>query len=178
MTEQPGRRWRTAMENLWYVAQLKPNGERLAEENLVRQGFDVFAPTLRKTTPRKDRFRDELRPLFPGYLFVRSPAQAACWRAIGGTLGIRKLVSFGEGRPSAVPAGIIEWLREHFSHTDPVASDLRKGDLVRVISGPFCDLLARVEALPGRERIYVLLDVMGKERRVSITRKSLLPQLG
>ena len=164
------------MKESWYVAQLKPGSERVAEENLIRQGFDVFSPKLRRTAQRKGRFQDELRLLFPGYLFVRSPPDAACWRSIGGTLGIRKLVSFGESRPSVVPAPIIEWLKEHCSHSASSVTGITKGDLVRVISGPFCDLLARVDALPGRERIYVLLDFMGQERRVSIARQRLLLQ--
>src|SRR5687768_14691674 len=103
------------IDRVWYVAQLKAGAANIAEENLLRQGFEVFAPKVRRPMARNRRFREELRLLFPGYLFVRSAPQAACWRSIAGTLGVSKLVSFEQGRPSVVPSHIISWLKEYGS---------------------------------------------------------------
>jgi transcriptional antiterminator RfaH len=165
------------MEQLWYVAQLKAGGARVAEENLLRQGFAVFSPKVQRPSRRRHRLREELGLLFPGYLFVRSAADAASWRSIGATLGVSRLVTFGQNAPSAVPCDVIEWLREQCCNLSSWTSQkLKRGDMVRVISGPFCDFMARVEKLPSRDRIYLLLEFMGRERRISIGANQVLPQ--
>ena len=53
----------------WYVAQVKPNGFARAEANLDRQGFEAIP--LRRKTVRHAQMRDVLRPVFPGYLFIK-----------------------------------------------------------------------------------------------------------
>ena len=54
----------------WYLIQFKPNSHRLAERNLRQQGFETFLP-MQKITHRKiSRFVNDLKPLFPGYMFV------------------------------------------------------------------------------------------------------------
>lgn len=162
------------MNQVWYVAQLKPSGDQLAQENLVRQGFSVFSPKLRGTYRRQGRFRVELRSLFPGYLFVRSAPHPEHWRSIGGTLGVSKLVSFGGSGPSTVSDDVINMLIEYCSTAGADLDAIKEGDLVRVISGPFSELVARVEKLPSRERIWVLLEFMGQRRRVSLGAKEVL----
>lgn len=162
------------MDQCWYVAQLKPSGDQIAQENLVRQGFGVFSPKYRRTCRRQGRFRVELRSLFPGYLFVRSEPNPARWRAIGGTLGVSRLVSFGGNGPSAVSGDVIDMLAEHCRTAGADPDAVKEGDLVRVVSGPFAGLVARVEKLPIRERIWVLLDFMGQHRRISLGTEEVL----
>ena len=58
-------------EAKWYVAQVKPNGFASAEANLDRQGFETFMPLRRKTVRHARQMRDVLRPVFPGYLFIK-----------------------------------------------------------------------------------------------------------
>jgi transcriptional antiterminator RfaH len=164
------------LEDVWYIAQLKPRAERIAEQNLLRQGFRVFAPKIQRTFRRKGKFRTELQAIFPGYLLVRSSSHAARWRAIGSTAGVRRLVTFGENGPAALPAHVVDTLKAHYG--DPGSrgdSHPRKGDAVRVISGPFSDFVARVEMLPAKDRICVLLDVMGQHTRVSMAILNVIP---
>ena len=81
-------------EAKWYVAQVKPNGFASAEANLDRQGFETFMPLRRKTVRHARQMRDVLRPVFPGYLFIKFGSQRADWRKINSTLGVNKLISF------------------------------------------------------------------------------------
>lgn len=166
------------MKNVWYVAQLKPRAEHIAERNLLRQGFRTFAPKIRRTCRRKGQFRDELQPIFPGYLFVQSSSHPARWRAIGSTLGVSRLISFGANDPAALPAHVVKALQTHYSDvrasSDPSP---KEGDVVRVTSGPFTDFVARVEMVPAKDRICLLLDVIGQRTRVSMAVHSVLPCL-
>ena len=54
----------------WFLAQLKPNSHRIAERNLARQGVRTFLPLQEETKRARGRFTTQMRPLFPGYLFV------------------------------------------------------------------------------------------------------------
>jgi hypothetical protein len=56
--------------NQWYLIQFKPNSHRVAERNLHRQGFQTFLPMQKITRRKASRFVSDLKPLFPGYMFV------------------------------------------------------------------------------------------------------------
>ena len=43
------------------------------------------------------------------------------------------------------------------------------GEDVRIIIGPFADLVAKVEAVPEKDRIFVLLDMMGRTVRAQLS---------
>jgi len=73
--------------NQWYLIQFKPNSHRLAERNLHRQGFDTFLPMQKITRRKGSRFVSDLKPLFPGYMFVSVNSDLAPWRTINSTIG-------------------------------------------------------------------------------------------
>mgnify|MGYP003727842695 FL=1 len=41
---------------------------------------------------------------------------------------------------------------------------------MRVLTGPFAELVTKIEALPSAERVGVLIDLMGREVRSSLPR--------
>lgn len=47
------------------------------------------------------------------------------------------------------------------------------GSLVKVVNGPFKDIISTVEALSNSDRIAVLLDLMGRATRVETARQIL-----
>ena len=55
----------------WYVAQLKPNGFSKAQVNLIRQGFECFMPMRKVTTRHARKLSTALKPIFPGYIFIK-----------------------------------------------------------------------------------------------------------
>ena len=152
----------------WVIAQTKPNGHRLAEENLLRQGFVSFLPMVEETRRRGSRFVRRQAPMFPGYVFVGVEPGEVRWHAINATKGTTKLVTLGP-RPAEVPASLIGALRERFDiGLDRSGSDLVAGDTVRVGVGPFTDLAGSIESVAPNERIWVLLDVLGRTTCVSL----------
>ena len=48
--------------------------------------------------------------------------------------------------------------------------DLAVGDRIRVLSGPFADLVTTIETVPDAERIGILIDLMGRKVRTSVPR--------
>ena len=150
------------MRVAWYLAQLKPNALRIAEQNLRRQGFEVFMPRLQETV-RRAQFETRLAPLFPGYVFVGTPANNANTSTIRSTRGITQLVKSGD-RVAPLPTQIIEELQRRCD-ADGIytpESHLRSGDAVEITGGAFAQYFGTVHELTAEERVWVLLDVMGR----------------
>jgi len=82
----------------WFILQYKPNAHRVALRNLQRQGFETFLPLHEVTQKKSTKFVLDVRPLFPGYMFVAFELESAPWRKINSTMGVLRLVSF-DGQP-------------------------------------------------------------------------------
>ena len=152
----------------WYLVQVKPNGYRLAERNLLRQGFQCFQPMARATERRGAQFRPVSRPLFPGYLFVAFDPARAPWRKINSTAGVARLLSLGNV-PQEVPRGLVAELRARVDAEGHVilADNVQVGDRVEIQSGPFAGFLGEVARLAPEARAHLLVDLMGRRARVT-----------
>ena len=163
--------------NQWYLIQFKPNSHRLAERNLHRQGFQTFLPMQKITRRKASRFVSDLKPLFPGYMFVSVNSELAPWRAINSTIGVSRLVSF-EGKPKPLPLQLISglMLRCDASGTLLPPKSLNEGDSVEMLTGPFANFVATVDTfvatvdtIDPEQRIWVLIDFMGQKTRMQVT---------
>lgn len=159
----------------WYLVHTRPNSERKAELNLELQGFATFLPQVEKTIRHARRLKTVRRPLFPRYLFVRLDIGRDRWLSVNGTIGVSRLFT-QEGRPVAVPFGIVETLMAH-SEAGLTRLDrlLAEGQRVRILSGPLADFTATVLRLTARRRVDLLLEIMGAVVPVSIDRRALAP---
>jgi len=118
-------------------------------------------------------------PLFPGYLFARFAIEE--WPLIRRERGVR-VVRVGE-QPAVVEEWIIEGIRLRMNESGvtvpvkPVYADLEPGSLVvgcgntswAGITGVF------LEGLKGGERVAVLMNLLGCERRVILPRADVEP---
>ena len=153
-----------------------PHREFGAMKQLEFQGYHSFLPTHWKTVRHARRFRTVKAPFFPRYLFVRMDLALDRWRTVNGTMGVSRLVMAGD-MPMPVPRGVVETLSE-FSAADGVlsfASAMRPGQRVRVISGPLADRIGEIVHADDKERVQLLLDVMGVPRLVHARSRILAP---
>ena len=162
------------MSSTWYLIQTKPNAHSTAARNLARQGCDVFLPLVEQTRRMAQQFRTELRPLFPGYLFVGLQARAPSWRTLNSTHGVSRGVSLdGSYRP--VPEALISQLQDQCDEAGVFRAQdtFRLGDVVQIQTGPFASFLAEVEDMAPDQRIWVLIDLMGQKSRVAVDHQDL-----
>lgn len=54
----------------WYLVHTKPRQEKCALENLHRQGYQCYLPTLPSEKLRQGLLTVADEPLFPRYLFI------------------------------------------------------------------------------------------------------------
>jgi transcriptional antiterminator RfaH len=155
--------------NTWFLAQFKPNCHKIAELNLQRQNFQTFLPLKEETRRKSGHFITTIRPLFTGYLFVAFDTSNGGWRAINSTFGVTRLVSFGDD-PQPVPLDLISRLMLRCDAGGKLLPPpiLKTGDAVKISGGPFAEFAATVEEISPDQRVWVLLDLMGRTTRVAV----------
>jgi transcriptional antiterminator RfaH len=153
----------------WFVAHTQPNAEAKAAANLERQGFGVYVPRYLKRRRHARRIDIVAAPLFPRYAFVAVDLAAQRWRSIYSTVGVTRLVCNGDD-PAAVPGAVIGALRSREDARGFITLDsrsgFRPGEKVRVLDGAFSSCLGLFEGMADRERIAILLDLLGRKVRV------------
>jgi len=162
----------------WYVVYTQPNGESRARANLLRQGYEVYLPRYRRRRTHARKTDVVERPLFPRYLFVALDTMFTRWRPILSTFGVCDLVRNGDV-PTPLPEGVIEEIRagesgRAFDATDQL-SGARIGDPVRILKGPFADLVGRLQSAADGERVVLLLELLGREVRMRLPRDTVVP---
>jgi transcriptional antiterminator RfaH len=153
----------------WFVAHTHPHAEAKATAHLNRQGFEIYFPRYLKRRRHARRIETVAAPLFPRYLFVAIDLNVQRWRSIYSTIGVSRLVCNGED-PTPVPEGVVETLKQREDTTGFIKLDrrapFRTGDKIRVLEGAFSSCLGLFEGMAERERIAILLDLLGRKVRV------------
>ncbi len=166
-------------EPFWFCVHARPKQESVTARMLRSEmRIEVFSPFVRFQRARRTGPAWVREALFPGYLFAKFsyPQQH---RQIRATSGVATIVGFG-GAPAIVSPEIIRSLREHVSDQETVVIDpeIRLGDEVNVIEGPFRGLRAVVtRVMPARQRVGVLLEMLGMEREVEVSTAAILPDV-
>ncbi len=154
----------------WYAVHTRPKAEDKARLNLENQGFEVYLPKFLKRRRHARRTDWVAAPLFPRYLFVGMDIARARWRAINSTFGVIHLVGDG-ARPLAVPGPVVAEIRAREDDGGLIRFDarpFRKGDRVRILDGAFADLEGLFDGADEKNRIFVLLSLLGRQVRVKL----------
>jgi len=154
----------------WYVVQTKPRQERIAEENLARQGYGVYLPHLKVVKSLRNRQQVGLEALFPRYVFF-SPGHAEQSIApVRSTQGVTTIVRFG-GVPAVLQPDTLKNIRAFENRQNAASfaelSNLRPGKSVVVTAGPLAGVDGLVEMVSG-QRVIVLMRLLGDQTRVSL----------
>lgn len=152
----------------WIALYTKANQERTAITNIERQDFSAYCPMIEHTRRHARKVETVRRPLFPSYVFVRLDAQKCQWRPLLSTIGVQSVIQFNN-RPGFMPDGFVEELQV-FEEQDKLrvmtAPKFMAGMEVKILNGPFQNLIAKVLSLPEKDRVWLLLDMMGRKVRI------------
>ncbi len=162
------------MAHYWYALRSKPRKEDVVWRQVRTQGFETFYPRLR-VNPVNPRSK-KIKPYFPGYLFVYADLDEvglSVFRWMPHAIG---LVNFG-GEPATVPENLIHAIRKRVEEIaeagGEVLEGLKQGDVVRINEGPFRGYEAIFDgSLPGKERVRVLIELLGNQRKVPLELKT------
>ena len=151
----------------WFILQFKPNAHHQANKNLNQQGFKTFLPLSNTTSRNASRFTNVNRPLFPGYMFISFDRTESKWHIINNTYGVSRLVTFNSSLKS-IPDIFVNNLMKRYDLSGNLApvKKLKKGDQVKLLKGPFANFAATVENYEDDQRIWVLMDLMGRKSKI------------
>jgi transcriptional antiterminator RfaH len=160
----------TANKN-WLLVRYKINEHLRFEKNLSNQSFDFYIPriftNIQEISHINKRIKEEV--LFPGYGFVRMAH--ANLQALKYTLGLINIVKFGD-QYAVAKNSLIHQLKEleYSSKIQPIFSKrLAKGDIVSINSGPFKGNISKILATPAKDRVTILISLLGSERTLTLS---------
>jgi transcriptional antiterminator RfaH len=162
--------------NGWAVVNTHPHREHIALEHLQRQDFWAYCPLISRRRSHARRVTEVLRPLFPGYLFVKINPDMQRWRPLLSTQGVRSIVRCGE-ELSLLGDSFVQSLkaREIDGVIARPPSPYSIGQQVRLAGGAFDGLVATVIAMHENDRLTVLMELLSRAVKVRIDERQISP---
>jgi transcriptional antiterminator RfaH len=155
----------------WYVIQTHAMAEEKVAFNLKRQGYNAYLPRYLKKRSHARRVDWVPRPLFPCYLFVEMDVETTQWQAIRSTIGVSHFICLGEF-PAPVHEGIVEAIIAREDDRGHVGLSLdilfEQGQEVEITNGPLAEISAIFDCVDDKDRVYVLMDLLGRQVRVRV----------
>ena len=161
----------------WYLIYAKPRQEKTAVDNLLRQAYEVYFPQIQVTRNRNSVRKVTIEPLFPRYLFIRLDAHTDNWAPIRSTLGVTALVRFG-AEPARVPDAFVDYLKSRQNAEglhEWAQPALQIGSRARVVSGPLAGYEGILVTKSSRERVILLMDMVGTQVRTQLSPDQIEP---
>jgi transcriptional antiterminator RfaH len=120
----------------WFAVVTKPRQERIALQNLQRQGFECFLPMAENPYQRRSKNnRTIIEPLFPRYLFLNAIAESQNLAPVRSTQGVISMVRFGT-ELAVIPEYVINAIKQRIEtdtgliKIEPV--EIKAGDKVKI----------------------------------------------
>ena len=122
----------------------------------------------------QNKFKEIIKPVFPGYIFIAINLEEKNWHKINNTRGISSIIVFGNEIP-LIRCELSEELKYRFSLNSSLEAvdPFEIGMNAEITNGPFAQLIGKIEEIDADQRIWILLGVLGNQTRVSINRLSL-----
>lgn len=161
----------------WFCLRSQPKHEHIAAAHLVREpDVEVFLPRVSFRRPSRSGPMWVTEAMFPNYLFARFNWHTSL-RKVTHARGVRGVVHFGDRWPT-IPDAVLDELRRVVGdrHVHVIPEELEPGTPVRIAGGLFHGLTAVVtRAMPGRDRVAVLLEFLGRQTLTEVDRHALVP---
>ncbi len=163
------------MTKEWFILHFKQNAHHQAVKNLNRQGFETFLPLHDTTSVKASRFVSTIKPLFPGYMFITFDKENSKWHKINNTYGVSRLITFNSIL-KPIPTSFIDSLMKRYDLSGKLLpiQKLKKGDQVTVLTGPLSNFIATIEKYEDDQRIWILMDLMGRKAKINTSSDNLI----
>jgi transcription termination/antitermination protein NusG len=155
----------------WYALQTKVKHEHIAAAILKNKGYEEFLPLCHQSPSVRDREeqlrREELRPLYPGYIFCRFNPNAQ--GRIVTTPGVVRILGYGTS-PAVVSEIEIENIRKILASnlTFNSCAYLNIGQRVRLVSGPLKGVEGILARFKGHFKVVVSVHVLQRSSEVEV----------
>jgi transcriptional antiterminator RfaH len=154
----------------WYLIYSKPQQEIVAEQNLLRQGYQTYLPMVENHRRRNRRLIITNEPMFSRYLFIALNSKTDNWNPIRSTIGVIRIVKFGI-EPAKVHEKFIQQLRDNENAVGLQqihGKEIKVGDTVRIRDGALEGYQGIFLARTSKERATILLNIASKQTKIHL----------
>ena len=153
----------------WLAVYTKARHEKVAYEQLTKQGMEVYLPLVRSKRRWSDRTKWVDVPLFRSYLFVRIPLKDHLF--VLQTIGVHHVVKF-KSEIAVIPDEQIEAIRLMIEGGYDMQSTeyFQIGDRVEVSFGPMKGVQGEVSRIDGEDKFVLKIDAIQHAIAVHIER--------
>ena len=170
------------MEKEWYVVNTYSGHENKVKEKLEMRAstmgmedyiLRVVVPEQTEVEVNKDgKEKTKVKKMFPGYILVEMVMTDEAWFIVRNTPGVTGFIgSSGKGaKPFPLtPKEVDKILGSMGMSRLEIGNDLNVDDTVKVISGPFANMLGKIKTINMEaQSVEVALDLFGQETIVEL----------
>lgn len=167
----------------WYIVhtysghenKVKVNLEKRIEYmNMGEKIFRVEVPQKTVTQMKAGKKQEREEKIFPGYVLVEMIMDEDSWYVVRHTAGVTKFVGSAKKPIPARDSEIKKIIHRSSSQTEKIELDVKAGDKVRIISGPFADFVADIiEVYPDKSKLRANVSIFGRETPVELEYKQI-----
>lgn len=169
------KRWYIVHTYSGYENKVKVNLEKRIEYmNMGDKIFRIEVPQKTVVQMKGGKKQEKEEKVFPGYVLVEMIMDEDSWYVVRHTSGVTKFVGSVK-KPIPVKEGEIKRiLHRSSSQVEKVELDVKAGDKVRIISGPFADFDADIiEVYPDKSKLRANVSIFGRETPVELEYKQI-----
>lgn len=132
--------------------------------------FKIIVPKERSIKIRSGKRVTIEEKIYPGYVLVQMVMEPDSWYVVRNTPRVTGFVGSDSTNPTPLSFEEVESLMARMGDTEPkVRFDIKIGETVRIIDGPFKDYDGKVaEVDEGRGRVKVMIPVFGRDTAVEL----------
>ena len=169
------------MEKQWYVVNTYSGHENKVKEKLEMRAESmdmedyihrVIVPEEKIVEVKDGVTKEKTKKMFPGYILVEMVMTDEAWYVVRNTPGVTGFIgSSGKGaKPTALqPYEVDKILGNMGMSRIDVDNELEVGLKVKIVSGPFNGMFAKVEEIDlPNQKVMLLVDLFGQETSVEV----------
>ncbi len=169
------KRWYIVHTYSGYENKVKVNLEKRIEyTNMGDKIFRIEVPQKTVVQMKGGKKQEKEEKVFPGYVLVEMIMDEDSWYVVRHTSGVTKFVGSVKKPIPVKESEIKRILHRTSSQVEKVELDVKPGDKVRIISGPFADFDADIiEVYPDKSKLRANVSIFGRETPVELEYKQI-----
>lgn len=162
----------------WFILQtysgqeykVKERIESLIEENEFQGKLERVLVPQEETIEIKNNKRIERTvKVYPGYVFVKVSEDELVWFQLRKITGVAKVVGSKSIPIPVTEKEILRILQKIGEKTKKIEVDFEKGEVIKVVAGPFRGYTGNIEEInPEKGKLKALISIFGRETPVEL----------
>ncbi len=171
----PKKRWYIVHTYSGHENKVKVNLEKRIEYmNMADKIFRIEVPQKTVTKMKDGKKTDREEKIFPGYVLVEMIMDDDSWYVVRHTAGVTKFVGSAKKPIPAKDSEIKKIIHKTQNQVTKVELDVKAGDKVRIISGPFSEFIGDItEVYPDKSKLRAMVSIFGRETPVELEYKQI-----